>query len=314
MIFLRIINNHFLPEDAFNRGTSSPAQDGVFIMQNSKVLIIGASGVVGSEIVKLLRADGVKVRTTTSKPTPVSKGDSEQVHVNLQTGEGLRQAFDGIDRAFLISPAGYADQYSTLAPQIQEAKRRGLKKVVLMTAMGANAVETSPMRRAEIDLETSGLSYNIIRPNWFLQNFHTFWIQGILAHGKIMLPAGKAKVSFVDTRDVAAVAAQLLMDDTRNNRAFDLTGSEAIDHAQVAKEISRVTGKTITYEEIDPQALRAGLIGAGLSADYSDFLLLIFGALRDGYSGPVTNHVKDIIGRAPLSLKTYAEDHKSAWL
>src|SRR6185503_14578197 len=103
-----------------------------------------------------------------------------------------------------------ADQYKVLSPLIQEAKRQGLEKVVLMTAMGANAVETAPFRRAEIELEKSGLTYNIVRPNWFFQNFNTFWIQGILNYGKILVPGGNAKTSFIDARDISAVVAKLL--------------------------------------------------------------------------------------------------------
>jgi len=139
-------------------------------------------------LIKELRAKGVPVRATSSKAA-ANKDGVETVKLNLLTGEGLTQAFEGVERAFFLSPAGYADQYKNLSPLIQEAKRRGLKKVVLMTAMGANAVETSPMRRAEIELEKSGLAYNIIRPNWFLQNFHTFWIQGIKTQGRFSSPA-----------------------------------------------------------------------------------------------------------------------------
>lgn len=98
-------------------------------------------------MVKILRKAGHSVRETTSRKDN-AKG-SDRVYINLATGENLHAAFDGIDKAFLLSPPGFADQYGMLSPLIQEAKRRGLKKVVLMTAMGANAVETAPFRRAE---------------------------------------------------------------------------------------------------------------------------------------------------------------------
>lgn len=277
-----------------------------------QVLIIGASGTVGSELVRILNADGVKTRSTTSKN--VEGHSTYKVHVNLATGEGIREAFEGIEKAFLLSPPGYADHYAMLSPSIQEAKRRGLKKVVLMTAMGANADESSPFRRAEVELEKSGLNYNIVRPNWFLQNFNTFWIQGIRDQGKILLPAGKAKASFIDARDISAVIAKLLTTANFDNKAFDITGPEAVDHDQVASALSAATGKSISYQEIQPGDLLKGLRGAGLPKDYSEFLVMIMGFLREGYNAAVTANVKTILGRDPTGLQQYAQDHRKVWL
>ena len=281
-------------------------------MKKDLILVVGASGTVGSELSRLLEEQGYSVRATTSKP--VKEDSSSLVHLNLATGEGITKAFESVDKAFFLSPPGYANQYAMLSPLIQEAKRRGLKKVVLMTAMGANASEDTPFRRAEIELEKSGLAYNIIRPNWFMQNFNTFWIQGIREQGKILLPAGNAKVSFIDARDIASVAAKLLTTDEFNNKDFDLTGPESVDHAQVASAISKVTGKTITYQEIKPEELKAGLLAAGLPKDYTDFLLLIMGFLREGYSARTTDNVKAITGKAPRTLAAYAQDYKASWL
>lgn len=283
-------------------------------MKTEKILIVGASGTVGSEAARILTAQGYQVRGTTSKKTSLPKNGIEWVHVNLITGEGVEGAFKGVDRAFLLSPPGYADQFKILAPLIQEAKKNHLKKVVLMTAFGANAVETSPFRRAEIDLEKSGLPFNVVRPNWFMQNFNTFWVQGILEKKKILLPAGSAKVSFIDARDISAVIAQLLVKDDFNNRAFDITGPEAIDHAEVAKTISEEIGQKIAYQEISPNEFRQGLLGAGLPEAYSDFLVMIMGFLKEGYNSQVNQEVAKILGRSPLSLKEYAKDYKKSWI
>ena len=277
-------------------------------MKNTEILIVGASGTVGSELTRILKKEGYQVRTTTSKK--VDSPAEGRVQVNLATGEGVKAALDGVDRAFFLSPPGYADHYAILSPLLQEAKRRGLKKVVLMTAMGANAVETSPFRRAEIELEKSGLVYNIIRPNWFLQNFNTFWIQGIREQKKISLPAGKAKVGFIDARDIAAVAAKLLTSDELANKAFDLSGPESIDHAQVAAVISKTTGTKIIYQDIEPDVLRGGLLSGGVPADYADFLISIFGFLREGYNATVNGNVKLILGREPRDLANYVKDYK----
>lgn len=281
-------------------------------MKQDLILVVGASGTVGSEIIRQLKAEGYAVRATTSKP--VKENTSELVHVNMATGEGIKAAFENVDKAFLLSPPGYADQYAMLSPLIQEAKRRALKKVVLMTAMGANANEAAPFRKAEVELEKSGLNYNIIRPNWFMQNFNTFWVQGIREQKKILLPAGKAKVSFIDARDISSVATKLLISDEFNNKDFDLTGPQAVDHDYVAAAISKVTGDTINYKETTPDEFGQALTGAGLPKDYVDFMVLIIGFLREGYSAAVTDNVKKITGKEAISVSQYTQDYKKSWM
>jgi uncharacterized protein YbjT (DUF2867 family) len=273
-------------------------------------LVLGASGTVGSELVRLLASQGHNVRKATSKPVTDA---AREVHLNLATGAGLDLAFEGVNKAFLLSPPGYTNQDVLLKPVIDAAKAHGVTKLVLMTAMGANADESAPMRKAEVHLLNSGLAYNIIRPNWFMQNFNTFWIQGILSQGKIFLPVGTAKGSFIDARDIAAVAAQLLSKDDFNNREFDLTGSVAYNHDEVAEVLSAASGRAITYQDIPPEAMLSGLVQAGVPQAYAEFLLLILGFFKAGYSERTTDAVQTILGRAPGSLQQYANDYRSAW-
>ena len=279
-------------------------------MKNDLILVVGATGTVGSELIRLLKNKGFRTRATTSKPGSLTE---DFVLMNMATGEGIKEAFEGVDRAFLLSPPGYADQYAMLSPLIQESKRRGLKKVVLMTAMGANANEAAPMRKAEVELEKSGLHYNIIRPNWFFQNFQTFWIKGIMEENKILLPAGTAKVSFIDAKDISSVAAQLLTSSQWDHQDFDLTGPEAVDHQQVAAAISSVAGRKIQYQDISSESFKQGLIQAGLPKDYSEFLTMIFGFLKEGYSARTTSSVEEITGTKPRSLIQYINENKNSW-
>lgn len=276
---------------------------------SSKTLILGASGNVGSEIGKVLIEKGHEVALATSRQAE----KDNQVHLNLITGEGLDKAFEGVDRVFLMAPPGYTNADEILKPVIEIAKKHNVKKAVLMTAMGADADPNGAMRKAEIALENSGLNFNIIHPNWFMQNFNTFWIQGILQQQKIFLPLGDSKGSFIDARDIAAVASELLVNDQWNNQAFNLTGKDVLDHNEVAEVLSRVTGKTITYEDISPEAMRENLLGAGLPKDYTEFLLLILSFFKLGYSAAVTDSVKEITGKEPISFEQYAQDYKASW-
>lgn len=284
---------------------------------SDKILVIGSSGTIGTDLVTILRAQGHDVRETTSrKENVVTIKEKERVFINLTTGEGIVDAFNGVSRAFLLSPPGYADQYGILATLIKEATKQKLDRVVLMTAMGANAVETAPFRQAELELERSGLTYNIIRPNWFLQNFHTFWLQGIREQRQIALPAGDALTSFIDARDIAEVAAVLLTDSANSplaNKDFDLSGPEAVSHADVAAAISHKIGAPVTYKNIAPETLKDGLLAAGLPGDYVDFMIMIFGFLKEGFNARTTDSVKLITGKAPRTLNDYANTFASRW-
>ena len=278
-----------------------------------KHLIIGASGTVGSNLVNLLAAGGHAVRATTSRTPPKApKGNVEWAQVDVANGTGVEHAFTGVDTAFLLVPPGFADHQRILSPLIAAAQRHRLAKVVLMTAMGANAADT-PFRRAEIELERSGLAHNIIRPNWFMQNFATFWGAGIRDEGRIRLPVGNAKTSFIDARDIAAVAARLLTTKDQERRDFDLTGPVAIDHDAVARILSEATGRRIVFEDIEPGVLRSGLLAAGLPADYVEFLLAILVFLKQGYAERTTTAVRELLGREPIRFEQYARDNRGAW-
>jgi uncharacterized protein YbjT (DUF2867 family) len=272
-------------------------------------LIFGARGQIGSELARLLQVDGQHVlRATHSAAT-----EPDQVHIDLGNGTGIDAAFARANRAFLLCPPGFTRQDLQLAPAIDAAVRHGLNKVVLMTAMGADADPESPLRRAELQLERSGLAYTVLRPNWFMQNFHNFWLHSILAEGRIKLPVGTAKGSFIDTRDIAAVAAAVLGNSAHNGRAFDLTGAQALDHDQVAALLSEASGRAIRFEDVPPEAMRANLLAAGLPPDYADFLLLILGYFKQGYAERITTSVQDILGRAPIGFAQHAREFRKVW-
>ncbi|MES3020420.1 MAG: NAD(P)H-binding protein [Pseudomonadota bacterium] len=275
----------------------------------STTLVVGANGTVGSILVQALLAKGQQVVSATSRP---AEGPS-QVHLNLLTGEGIEQAFDGVDQAFLMAPPGHTNQHELLNPLIDMARERNLRKVVLMSAIGVDADDTIPLRQAELHLARSGLRYNVIRPNWFMQNFNSYWIEGILKAGTVSLPVGDARTSFIDARDIAACAAALLTTDTFDNQIFVLTGAQALTHAEAAGILSTVTGKTISFRDITPEENLDQLIGAGLPRPYAEFMNVILGLLKLGYVAPVSDAVAQLTGRAPIGFEQYARDYRQAW-
>lgn len=280
-----------------------------------KVFVYGGSGLVGGYLVKELQKKGHEVWAGSRKPeSQKNEPNLTWVHADSKDPKKGLEILESVDVAFFLSPPGETNQYEILAPWIEKAKQVGLKKIVLMTAMGVeHAPPEAPFRKTEILLENAGIPWNIIRPNWFMQNFHTFWIAGIKQDGKIYFPGGNANTSFIDARDIASVASVLLTTNEFQNQAITITGKESIDHSNVAKHLTAVSGKNIEYVDVDPKVFESSLVAAGLSKDYAAFLVMIAGALREGFSSPILQTVKQITGKEPILFQKYAEDHANFW-
>lgn len=273
-----------------------------------KILVLAANGTIGSKVVRALIAKGEAVKAATRKATPVE--GAEAVAFDYLDASTYGLAFDGVDRLFLLAPAGYLDPVGLLSPVITAAAARGIK-IVLMTVIGVNADDSIPYRQVELLLEKTGASFVILRPNWFSDNFHNYWIEGV-RHGTIAVPAADGKTSFIDARDIAESAGAALTSDAFNGRAFNLTGPEAMSYDEAAAILSRVTGKPIAYAPVDDDTFVGILTGAGVPADYARFLASIFYPVRQGWVAKPTGDVKALTGREPRSVETYATDNIAA--
>lgn len=281
-----------------------------------KVFVYGGTGLVSGKLIELLNEKGHSVIAGTRNPSS-QKDTSLLKWVEADaTKPGVGSDKLGeVDALFIFSPPGYTTQYDILKPWVDAAKQHNVKKVVLMTANGVEAAPPeAPMRKLELYLESSGLNYTIIRPNWFMQNFHTFWISGILKDRKIYFPGGDAKTSFIHSHDISASIFAALESDAFNNSAYNISGPEALTHDEVAKILSDVTGVKIEYVDITPEDFKKGLVGAGLPEDYSDFLVYIAGALKAGYSSAVQDNVKKLTSRSPKTFLEYAKENKAKWI
>ncbi|MFO1464844.1 MAG: hypothetical protein U1F35_00125 [Steroidobacteraceae bacterium] len=181
-------------------------------------------------------------------------------------------ALDGIERLFLLAPTGIIDQH----------------------AFGA------------------WIAGAILRPSWFMQNFHTYWGEGIRRDGVIALPAGEGRIPFIDARDIADVAVQLLLDSSTECRTLILTGPEALSHADVAGIIAACTQRDVRYRDVSDEEFRSRLIADGMPADYAELVVAMFPVVRSGRAAATTRHVEEVLGRAARSFQDYARDYWSA--
>ena len=275
---------------------------------SGKILVVGATGNVGTPLVAELVAKGEKVKAATREGKPV-KG-AEGVAFDISRPETYDKALDGVDRIYLLVPAGHVDVVGLTKPLIAAAAARKIK-VVLQTAWGVDADDNIPYRQVELALIKSGTAHVIVRPNWFADNFHNYWGHGVKA-GVIALPAGQGKSAFIDVRDIAASAAALLTTAKHDGKAFNLTGPEALSYAEAAEIISKGTGHKVGYQAIDDATFVRNTTGAGVPADYANFLAMIFHPVREGWTATVTQDVKTLTGKAPRNLAAYVKDHATS--
>ncbi|MCE7613973.1 SDR family oxidoreductase [Vibrio fluvialis] len=271
----------------------------------NKVLVLGASGHVGQPLVAELLAKGEQVKAASRSGQAF--GAAEGVVFDFADPTTFDTAFDGVDRAYVMLPGGYVESKALLEPVIQAAAERNVK-VVFQSVLGVDADDSIPYRQVEIALENSGVPYVILRPNWFADNFHTYWKAGI-DQGVIGVPAGEGKSSFIDVRDIASSAAAALTTDRFDNQAFNLTGPEALSYAQAAQKISAALGKPVVYQAMEEGAFCDLLKSVGVPADYAEFLTSIFYPVREGWTAGVSDAVATLTGKAPRSLDEYIADH-----
>lgn len=274
------------------------------------ILVLGSTGTVGKELSRLLVEAGEDVRGATRGSTHPVPGVTP-VRVELQDPETFGPALEGVTKLFVLSPSGgFSDAHALIAPLLRIALPQ-VERVVTMTAQGIEAIDELPLRRIELEIEASGVPFVHLRPNWFSQNFHTFWGDGVREHGVIALPAGEAKVGFVDTRDIAAAAAAALTTDDTSllGRAYELTGPEAITHDEVAEILAEARGQGVRYDAVTDDGFRA-IVGDAMSPEYLEMLLMLFGSLREGAASTLADGVTQLTGQAPRSMRDYAHAHR----
>jgi uncharacterized protein YbjT (DUF2867 family) len=270
-----------------------------------KILVIGSTGTIGTPLVKALLAKGENVKAASR--TGKAADGAEGVRFDYTDASTFADAFDGVDRLFLILAGGRLDTIDALTPVVEEASRRKVK-IVFLSVFGVDADDSIPYRQVELKIIASGVPYVILRPNWFADNFHSYWKAGI-EHGEIAVPAGEGKTSFIDVRDIAGSAAAALTTAAFDGKAFNLTGPRAIGYGEAAAIISQAIGKPVSYSPVSDEVFIGILTGAGVPKDYASFLASIFHPVREGWTSAVTGDVETLTGHAPRSLETYVADH-----
>jgi uncharacterized protein YbjT (DUF2867 family) len=280
-----------------------------------KIVVTGSTGNVGNTVVKQLTAKGALFKATFKDPAKAQRmqlQNVESVLLDYEQPETFDAAIKDTESLFLIPPPVNPRQHELLIPLVRAAVQAGVRRIVNLSAMNVERDDTLPLRQIEKYIETSGVDYVFLRPNWFMQNCNGFLLDSIKSGG-IYLPTGDSKVSFIDIRDIAAVAVAVLTADDHLNQALTLTGGESMDHHEMAAVLSEINGKTIDYVSITEQDMAAGLKSEGWQDDAVEMGLKMFRSMRQGENEPVTSDVEKVLGRKPITFRQYVADYADCW-
>lgn len=282
------------------------------------ILITGANGNVSSKTIKALRGSGHRLIGLVRNPAKAK--DLEAMGVELRVGDltelrTVERAFEGVDTAFLLcTPGPLAPAQGSNA--LWGARQGGVKHVVRMSAVGAAhdapTINSRYHALSDSELERSGLTYTILKPHFFTQNFMGM-AKPILEQGTIFFALGDAKLPMIDVHDIADAAAAILANPAPHaGKTYTLTGATAVGVADVATALGKALGKDVKYQAIPVDALVENLTKMGVD-DYTQTTLRDYlTAYSRGWSNSVTTSVKEITGKGPRNLDAFATEFAAA--
>lgn len=283
------------------------------------ILVTGATGKVGTALVEQLQARGTPFRAlahTEASYRRLTARGVEAVRGSANDGPGLAAAFSGVERLFLLTPSS-PDQAEVERAYVDAARRAGVRHIVKQSVLGADDPAVSLVeahRESERHIRASGLDYTFLQPNVFMQNLGETDAAPIREQSAIFNSAGDGVMSFIDARDIAAVATAALSGEGHEGRTYELTGPEALSYGEVAGKLASLLGRPVRYVPLGDEAFREALLAAGLSAWYAGGLTELYRFYRDGKGAVVTDAVERVTGQAPGTVDAYLADHRAAFV
>jgi uncharacterized protein YbjT (DUF2867 family) len=285
------------------------------------ILVIGGRSKIGAALIEDLVGAGeavralVRSREASESPRP----GFEPVVGDLADGASLEAAMNGVERLFLLS-SPHPDAVEWHRNAIEAARGSSVELLVRSSIMGADPDSASTFHRdhgvSDQHLAESGVPHVIVRPNVFLQNVLENTVPGIDEHDTFYANAGDARLSMVDTRDVAAVAAVTLTEPGYAGQVYEVTGPEALSSKDVATRLSAVMGRTIHYDAVDDDAVRRTYLSWGLGEWLANALVELYQDYRrsgiDGYAAQATDTVPNLTGETARSLDQLLAESRAA--
>ena len=280
----------------------------------NRILVSSATGTIGTALVQRLRELGATFTTMSSKPS----ARSPQAHVvgDFDDRGSLERAFAGIDTLFLLLPL-VPNKLALADNAIAAARAAGVMHIVRSSGAGADA--SSPVSLARLQgsidakIAASGIAHTLLRPSGFMQNWVTF-SAGQVKAGTVYAPHGSGAQSVIDVRDIADVAAAILMHPAAHaGKAYTLTGAQALTDAQMLATISAATGRKVTYVDVPESAAHQAMLDMGMPEIMIDWFMSLNHVIKQGWAASITDDVQQLSGHAPRRFDDFVRENIAAW-
>lgn len=280
----------------------------------NKILLTGASGTIGTELVKTLQQSGADFELASSSGKSVNGLPLRALDFNDPAS--LRSAFAGIDTLFVLLPL-VENKVQLARNVVQAAQAAGVSHIVRSSGAGADAAASFalPRLQGEIDelVMAAGIPFTILRPASFMQNFVNYYA-AMINGGTLYLPQGEGAVSYIDVRDIAAVAAAVLLHPAAHaNQIHTLTGAEALDNASATRLIAAVLGRAVDYVAVSDAAAITSMQQMGMSEWSIGQMMSLNRIISAGHAAATSDSVRALLGRDPITFARFAADYRRHW-
>lgn len=280
---------------------------------SKKILVIGATGTVGGEVVKSLQSLGLSIRVgiRQQKWFDIKYAQSvEAVYFDYQNPVSVASALSDIDTLFMVSPTGLGQEVAHVQTVLAAAKASRLKHIVRLSAMGVEKHNLFGLHKAADDLLLqSDIDCTILRPNTFMQNFYNY-SKSIKLQQMIIEPAGKGKTSFIDVRDIGAVAPTIILKGGYENKVLELTGDKALSYYEVAEYFSDILGAQIQYLPYAESTYIKYKIAGGSTIESAIRAVEFNKMVKAGEYEYVSDNIRHLLDREPVTLKQFIVDFR----
>jgi uncharacterized protein YbjT (DUF2867 family) len=280
-----------------------------------KILLTGISGNVGSAVVDYLKSINIYFLAGVRNVEKMEQRDNsiEYIHFDFEDADTYETALHGVKKVFLVRPPQLTDVKGIFKPFIQKCKQAGVKQIVFLSLLGAEKNPFPPHHKIEKIILESSIPYTFIRPSFFMQNLSTTHAIDIKDRDDLFIPSGKAKISFIDTRDIGEIIGRTLVEEGHENKAYTITGSEAITYFQVADSMTRILGRKITYSNPHLFRFRSDMIDRGIKKEFATVMMVLYLTTKIGMANHVTNTSEVLLKRKPRTIDDFIRDHVEVW-
>ncbi|WBO62969.1 NAD(P)H-binding protein [Streptomyces camelliae] len=281
------------------------------------ILVTGATGTTGSEVVRQLTARGEKVRALTRDPQRARMPAGVEVAGgDYADPDSLAAAMTGVTAAYLVCPPGPGAAHDTAL--VAAARAAGVRRLVKLSAIGSDDPATGPTvawhGAGERAVRDSGAEWTVLRPSSFATNTLA-WAAAVRRGEPVPNMTADGASGVIDPRDIAEVAVRALLDAGHAGRTYTLTGPAAISVPDQVAVLAAVLGRPLTVRNLSQDETRGFLRTAyGIDESGMEDVLTGIAYVRDGRNATVTEDAPRVLGRPARTFQEWAEDHKEAFL